>query len=64
MDFMRSFRLMFGFTMVTCFLSMWLSNTATVAMLIPILEAVLNELERHRNMPDVVEEEEEGILLL
>ena len=55
------YRLMFGFTMVTGFLSMWLSNTATTAMLIPILEAVLTELERHRSMPEVVRDVENGI---
>ena len=39
---------------------MWLSNTATTAMLIPILEAVLIELERHKNMPEVVKDVEHG----
>ena len=51
---------MFGFICVTCFLSMWLSNTATTAMLIPILEAVLNELERQKEMPDILDEAQEG----
>jgi len=33
---------------VTCFLSMWLSNTACAAMMIPIACAVLKELDDHR----------------
>lgn len=37
-------RLMLGFMLPTCFLSMWISNTATTAMMIPIAEAVLQEL--------------------
>ena len=35
----------------TAFLSMWISNTASTAMMIPILEAVLVELgSEHRTM--------------
>jgi solute carrier family 13 (sodium-dependent dicarboxylate transporter), member 2/3/5 len=33
---------------VTGFLSMWLSNTACAAMMIPIACAVLKELDDHR----------------
>ena len=32
----------------TCFLSMWLSNTATAAMLMPIAQAVLMEMDDNR----------------
>ena len=40
---------MLGFMLTTMFISMWISNTATTAMMIPILEAVLVELgSQHR----------------
>lgn len=41
-----SCRLMLGFMVTTMFLSMWISNTATTAMMVPIVDAVLNELEK------------------
>ncbi|KAL1779563.1 solute carrier family 13 member 5 isoform X1 [Sigmodon hispidus] len=37
-------RLMLGFMFVTAFLSMWISNTATTAMMIPIVEAMLEQM--------------------
>ena len=39
-------RLMLGFMTSTAFLSMWISNTATTAMMVPIVDAVLSELEQ------------------
>ncbi|ESN92181.1 hypothetical protein HELRODRAFT_186154 [Helobdella robusta] len=40
--------IIFGFMVVTAFLSMWLNNTATTAMMMPIAHAVLTELDDNR----------------
>ncbi|GAB1296397.1 Solute carrier family 13 member 5 [Apodemus speciosus] len=37
-------RLMLGFMFVTAFLSMWISNTATTAMMVTIVEAMLQQM--------------------
>lgn len=39
------FSLLFGFMLPTFFLSMWVNNTAATAMMIPMVEAVLLELD-------------------
>lgn len=47
--------LLLGFQLATCFLSMWISNTATTMMMVPIVIAVIKELdlcERKENDPD------------
>uniref|UniRef100_H2YIN5 Citrate transporter-like domain-containing protein n=1 Tax=Ciona savignyi TaxID=51511 RepID=H2YIN5_CIOSA len=41
--------LLFGFMATTAFLSMWISNVATTAMMIPIAQAVLHELISDQN---------------
>ena len=41
-------RLVIAYAFVTCFLSMWMSNTATTAMMFPLGLAVLSEIGRDR----------------
>ncbi|XP_064081993.1 solute carrier family 13 member 2-like [Macrobrachium nipponense] len=38
-------RLMTGFMLTTMFLSMWISNTASTAMMVPVVEAIIVELQ-------------------
>lgn len=38
--------LMFGFMLASWFLSMWISNTATTTMMMPMVDAVLQELKK------------------
>ncbi|KAK2158809.1 hypothetical protein NP493_1769g00005 [Ridgeia piscesae] len=41
----RPKRLMLGFMLTSWFVSMWMCNTATTSMLLPILESVLRQIE-------------------
>ncbi|XP_057295810.1 Na(+)/citrate cotransporter-like isoform X2 [Hydractinia symbiolongicarpus] len=57
-------RLMLGFMMVTAFISMWITNTATTAMMTPIMEAVLKQLDKqhlHVAIEDESPDEKENI---
>ena len=48
-------RLMFGFTFIGWFLSMFLSNAASAAMCIPIAIAVLTELRKTPSQGEEIE---------
>ena len=38
--------------MTTAFISMWITNTATTAMMTPIMEAVLKQLDKQYGTPN------------
>ena len=38
-------RLMLGLMLPTWFLSMWISNTAATSMMLPIIQAVMKQIE-------------------
>ena len=57
---------MLGLMLPTMFLSMWISNTATTAMMVPIVDAVLIELENDLNKgrdDDVSAEDEDAMVV-
>ncbi|XP_017483417.1 PREDICTED: solute carrier family 13 member 5-like [Rhagoletis zephyria] len=43
-------RLLLGFMFTTAFLSMWISNLASVALMIPIVNAALDQLTRRKSV--------------
>jgi sodium-dependent dicarboxylate transporter 2/3/5 len=46
-------RILLGFMFSTAFLSMWISNTATAMMMVPILLSIIQKLEEHINKEEL-----------
>jgi len=46
---------MLGFMVTSFFLSMWISNAATCAMILPIVEAVFAELKKGKRNQSTTE---------
>lgn len=46
-------RILLGFMFVTAFLSMWISNTATAMMVVPIVMSIIIKLEEHLSEKDL-----------
>uniref|UniRef100_A0A1B0G8J3 Protein I'm not dead yet n=1 Tax=Glossina morsitans morsitans TaxID=37546 RepID=A0A1B0G8J3_GLOMM len=52
-------RLFLGVIMITTFISMWISNSATTAMMCPIIKAILEELEANNVLDIYMDESKE-----
>ncbi|XP_034487735.1 protein I'm not dead yet 2-like isoform X2 [Drosophila innubila] len=61
MDLRKRNLLHFGLVVVTAFLSMWMSNSATTAMMCPIVKAILNELDNQKVFTVYKTQEEEPV---
>lgn len=46
-------RILLGFMLASSFLSMWISNTATAMMMVPILLSIITKLEEHLDARDL-----------
>ena len=55
-------RILLGFMFTTAFLSMWISNTATTMMMVPILLSIMSKMEEIESS-DKVNRIEKGLLL-
>lgn len=55
-------RILFGFMFSTAFLSMWISNTATAMMMIPVLLSIISKLEEYVDS-DELKKYSTGLLL-
>lgn len=56
--------LMLGLMLTAWFLSMWISNTATTAMMLPIATAILNQLKDNKNYKKTEASEDETAIEL
>ncbi|KAH8359461.1 hypothetical protein KR093_006949, partial [Drosophila rubida] len=54
-------RLLLGLMVVTVFLSMWISNSATTALMCPIIKAILSEMEAEKLFSVYMTQDEEPV---